>query len=81
MIEKTIDLNTTLLMLPKIVKFTKKTSDELLQKIKAKKEEPFGKIKLIVLPFIFEDLAKMLKRENIQVQSIQTDKGKILLEI
>jgi len=53
----------------------------LLQKIKAKKGEPFGKIKLIVLPFIFEDLAKMLKRENIQVQSIQTDKGKILLEI
>lgn len=81
MIEKIIDLNTTLLILPKIVKLTEKTAADLLQKIKKKKSEPFGKIKLIVLPFIFQDLMKKLKDEGVKVESVQGDKTKILLEI
>lgn len=70
-------LSETTYILPQSLKFTKKLETDLLNKIKAKKKEPFASIIIFVYSPIFPKLVEILNKEQIKIKEIIGDKIKI----
>jgi hypothetical protein len=77
MILEKIQLDYTALVLPKTIKGDKKVFNQILEKIKKLKKEPFGRLYVFILPPIMPELLKFLKQNDIFTKSLITD-GKLL---
>ena len=80
MIIETDKLDYTSLVLPETLKFDKKIFDKILDSIKQNQKQPYGKLYIFIHIMLFPDMINFLKKHEIDIKSLITDKNMLRLE-
>ena len=80
MIIETEKLDYKSLVLPETLKFDKNIFNKILENIRKNQKQPYGKLYIFIHIMLFPDMVNFLKKHEIDIKSIITDKNMLRLE-